>query len=149
MVKLAIVLPARVLDMLHRVEKRVQQLCKQLGVGLVISKCRAAGPKMRRRWRSSARFDSNWLLVDVISSSKRGAGALLALQVYLLSCRSKQYKGVIALAVSKSGKKMFEALGFATHSYKDDGMHRTLCYATADSLSQKSRGSVTRANSNW
>ena len=81
------------------------------------------------------RLDRSWLLIDVITSSKRGAGALLALQVYLLSCRSRMYNGVAAIAVSRSGRRLFEALGFETVSFREGGMNKAVCYAHKHSLS--------------
>ena len=81
------------------------------------------------------RIDSNWLLVDVIRSRHRGCGVLLAVQIYLLACRSKQYRGVAAIAVTQAGKKLFESLGFSVQTYREGGVSKSLCYAEAGSLS--------------
>ena len=82
------------------------------------------------------RLGSDWLLIDVISADKRGTGALLVLQVYLLACRARQYSGVCAIAVSRSGRHLFQQLGFETHSYRDGGS-KALCWARAGSLSMQ------------
>jgi hypothetical protein len=95
------------------------------------------------RWSASAlekvgapRFDTKWLLIDVVASRKRGTGALLVLAIYLTVCRSKQYRGVCCTAVSKSGKSLFTALGFQTRAYRDKGA-KALCWAATDSLSME------------
>ena len=81
------------------------------------------------------RFDSSWLLIDVIASRHRGCGVLLALQVYLMACRSRKHSGVVALAITKSGRDLFAKLGFTTHAHRSGGQTTTLCYARANSLS--------------
>ena len=81
------------------------------------------------------RLDSSWLLIDVVASKRRGCGVLLALQAYLLACKSRQYHGVVALAVTRAGRQLFEKLGFATHAYREGGVSKALCYARAGSLS--------------
>ena len=81
------------------------------------------------------RLDNSWLLIDVITSSKRGAGALMALQVYLLSCRSRFYSGAVAITVSRSGRRLFEALGFEVTGFREGGLSKAICVARADSLS--------------
>ena len=81
------------------------------------------------------RFDSNWVLVDVIRSRHRGCGVLLAVQIYLLACRSKHYKGACAITVTAPGKRLFEQLGFSTKAFREGGVNKTLCYAATGSLS--------------
>ena len=78
------------------------------------------------------RFDSSWLLIDVIASSKPMTGALLCLQVYLAA---KAKSGVVAVAVTKGGKSLFQQLGFHSHSFREEGGYTALVYAPAGSLS--------------
>jgi hypothetical protein len=59
-------------------------------------------------------FDEGWLLIDVVSSSKKGTGTLLLLHAYLAAVRTKK-KGLVAIAVTDSGKKLFDNLGFKNH----------------------------------
>lgn len=77
-------------------------------------------------------FDSSWVLIDVIASSKPMTGALLCLQVYLAA---KAKSGVVAIAVTKGGKSLFSKLGFESHPFREEGGHKALMYAPAGSLS--------------
>jgi hypothetical protein len=72
-------------------------------------------------------FDDNWLLIDVVSSSKRGTATILLLHVYLAAMRAKK-EGLVAVAVTASGKRLFENLGFESHK-------REIFYLHANSLS--------------
>ena len=81
------------------------------------------------------RLDSSWLLIDAIASRQRGCGVLLAVQVYLMATRSRKHSGVVALAVTKSGRDLFAKLGFSTHTYRASGQSITLCYARSGALS--------------
>ena len=75
------------------------------------------------------RLDSNWLLVDVVASSKSKTGALLLLQAVISAMRAKK-SGVCSIAVTKAGRRLFTAFGFQTdHSWKEKGGQRFLCYA--------------------
>ena len=80
------------------------------------------------------RFGSDWLLVDIIASKKRGSGALLILQAYMLACRARDKAGVCAVAVTRSGKKLFADLGFESFSFRDDGLSKSLMFARANGL---------------
>lgn len=80
------------------------------------------------------RFGSDWLLIDIVASKKHGTGALLILQVYMLACRARDKAGVCAVAVTKSGKKLFADLGFESFSFRDDGLSKSFMYARANSL---------------
>ena len=81
------------------------------------------------------RLDSSWLLIDAIASRQRGCGVLLAVQVYLMATRSRKHSGVVALAVTKSGRDLFAKLGFSTHTYRASGQSIALCYARSGALS--------------
>lgn len=59
-------------------------------------------------------INASWLLVDVISSSRRGTGAALVLQAILVALRAKK-KGVVAMAVTAGGKALFQSMGFSHH----------------------------------
>ena len=59
-------------------------------------------------------FDEDWTLIDVVSSSKKGTATILLLHAYLAAVRAKK-QGLVAIAVTASGKKLFESLGFRNH----------------------------------
>lgn len=79
------------------------------------------------------RFEASWTLVDVVASSKHGTGALLLLNAVVGALRAKK-AGILSIAVTKAGRRLFESFGFATeHSWRERGGQRYLCYArTAD-----------------
>ena len=72
-------------------------------------------------------FDEDWLLIDVVSSNKRGTGTILILHAYLAAVRAKK-QGLVAIAVTASGKKLFDSLGFQNH-------RREVYYLDVDDLS--------------
>lgn len=75
------------------------------------------------------RFDANWMLVDVVAASKRGTGALLLLQCIVHAARAKK-TGIVSVAVTKGGRRLFEACGFDTsHTWRERSSARHLCYA--------------------
>ena len=82
----------------------------------------------------AGQIGADWLLVDVIASKKRGSGALLILQAYMLACRARDKAGVCAVAVTRSGKKLFADLGFESFSFRDDGLSKSLMFARANGL---------------
>lgn len=59
-------------------------------------------------------FDKNWLLIDVVSSSKKGTATLLLLHAYIAAARAKKH-GLVAVAVTKLGKRFFASLNFKHH----------------------------------
>lgn len=61
---------------------------------------------------SLPRFDASWLLIDVISSEKKGSATILVLHV-ILACIRENKKGIIAYAMTKRGSSLFEKLGFS------------------------------------
>ena len=75
------------------------------------------------------RIDANWLLVDVVASSKQGTGALLLLSAIVQALRVKR-AGIVSIAVTRGGRRLFQSFGFSVeHSWKERGGVRHLCYA--------------------
>ena len=92
---------------------------------LTVSYCRDKG---------IPRFTGNdTLLIDVISSSKQQAGALMVLSAYLMMARSKKHKYLTCVAVSPQGKSLFEKMGFSSHSFKE-GTQRTFFWIQAGDM---------------
>jgi hypothetical protein len=79
------------------------------------------------------RFNSTWLLIDAIHSNSPPAGSLLVVQIMLQAMRSKM-RGVVAVAVSTRGRRLFEKMGFTLHNFRSDGLLHTLCWAECESL---------------
>ena len=79
---------------------------------------------------------SNSLFCDVVSSSgtPHGVGALLMLNVYLTVMRSRKYDYLCTIAVSQPGKTLCQKLGFESHSYRESGTQRQLCWIKAGEL---------------
>lgn len=79
------------------------------------------------------RFDARWLFVDAVSASRTGAGSLMLLACYatLVARRSSRYAGLCAVCTTARGRKLFEALGFETFAFRDDGVAKTLAYAAS------------------
>ena len=77
---------------------------------------------------------SDWLLLDIVSSKQRGAGALVVLHAYTMAIRSKM-KGCCAVVYTRSGRRLFESLGFELHDYRERGASRTFAHAAVGSLS--------------
>lgn len=61
-------------------------------------------------------FDANWMLVDVVSSSKKGSASMMILSAWL-SCMRLRRRGIVAIGGSTAGKRLFRTLGFK--SYRD------------------------------
>ena len=83
--------------------------------------------------QSIPRFNNTWLLIDAIHSDVAPAGTLCVIQVMLQAMRAG-LKGVVAVAVTSQGKRLFDALGFETHNFRKDGMPISLCWAECESL---------------
>ena len=81
------------------------------------------------------RFDHGWVLVDAVASQRRGGGALLVMAAYVAALRSRQHRGVVAIAVTRSGRELFERLGFTCKAYREGGASRSLCWAPCGALS--------------
>ena len=74
------------------------------------------------------RIDSNWQLVDVVASSKQGTGALLLLAALIHAARAKK-TGILSIAVTRAGRRLFQSFGFDTeHGWRERGSQRYLCY---------------------
>ena len=70
---------------------------------------------------------SDWGFVDIVASREKPAGALCVVYAILQFARQK-LTGVCAVAVSKSGHRLFKALNFKCYRYKDHGSWRHMCY---------------------
>ena len=80
------------------------------------------------------RFDANWMLVDVVTSNKAGTGALLLLSAVVHAARAKK-AGVLSIAVTRGGLRLFESFGFdCSHAYREGGSQRHLCHARLSDL---------------
>ena len=79
------------------------------------------------------RFNSNWLLVDGVHSDTAPAGSLLICQIMLQAMRAKM-RGVVAVAVTTRGKRLFERLGFESYNFRKNGVPQTVCWAPCESL---------------
>ena len=68
---------------------------------------------------SLPRIHSNWQLVHVVASSKPGTGALLLLAALIHAARAKK-TGVISIAVTRAGRRLFQSFGFDTaHGWRE------------------------------
>ena len=83
---------------------------------------------------SIPRLDSSTLFIDVVASAAnpRGAGTLLVLAAYLLATRSQKYNRLATIAVTSKGKKLFEDLGWESHSYREGGTRTLFWIDTGD-----------------
>ena len=78
---------------------------------------------------SLPRLDGDWTLIDVVASSKHGTGALLLLNAIVQAARGRR-TGVMSIAVTRGGRRLFQSFGFdTTHSWRERGSQRYLCYA--------------------
>ena len=74
------------------------------------------------------RIDSNWQLVDVVASSKQGTGALLLLTALIHAARARK-TGILSIAVTRAGRRLFQSFGFQTeHGWRERGSQRYLCH---------------------
>ena len=76
---------------------------------------------------------SDTLIIDVIASSKQGAGAQMVLAAYLMMARSKNHKYLTCVAVSPQGKSLFSKMGFQSHAFKE-GTQRTFFWIKAGDM---------------
>ena len=77
-------------------------------------------------------LNSYWF-IDVVSSVKKPAGAILLLQAYAYAARTRK-RGLCMIAVSISGRNLAQSMGFKSHAYREDGAQRWLCWAAMGSL---------------
>ena len=75
----------------------------------------------------------HYLFVDLVVSRRRPIGGLLFIQAYAYAVRTR-LRGVAMVAVTSSGRRLGENMGCRTHSYRESGAQRTLCYLPAGEL---------------
>lgn len=63
------------------------------------------------RQHNIPKLDRSWILVDVVSSSKKGSATLLLLHAWLACIRLRR-TGIVAIGASDAGKAFFAGLGF-------------------------------------
>ena len=80
---------------------------------------------------------SNALLIDCVSTTRqdefRGTGALLILAAYQSMQRSRTLDLICSVAVTSSGKRLFSALGFHEHAFRQ-GTPRSFFWAQPGDL---------------
>ena len=79
------------------------------------------------------RFNSSWMLVDVVASSQPGGGSLLLLHAYLVALKARA-AGVIAVCVTPKGTDVFTKQGYQRHTYTHEGARRTLVWIRVGDL---------------
>lgn len=75
-----------------------------------------------------------YLWIDVISAKRKPAGMLLLLNAFLYSSRSKDFRGIAFVAVTKKGVQIGTNFGMHQHTYREDGATRHLMYMANDEI---------------
>ena len=73
------------------------------------------------------RFGSTWMLLDIVASRRRPAGALLTTHAIISACRAK-CAGICAIAVSPGGLKLTKSLNFTCHKFMEKKAIRHMCF---------------------
>ena len=55
-------------------------------------------------------------------------------------------RGVVAVAVTTRGKRLFEGMGFELHNFRKEGVPHTLCWAECESLTLENLATRMRLN---
>ena len=78
----------------------------------------------------------SFLFVDVICSKKSPSGLVSILKAFKIASRTRAtvLTGVAAIAINGKALSLLTGLGFASHTYKEQGDERHLCYMRTDDL---------------